>query len=1140
MSEFVHLHNHTSFSLLDGACRIPEMIRQAKKYKMKSFAITDHGNMFGAVSFYNQMKDVKLKPIIGFEAYIAPGSRLDKSGKGVDDVTSYHLLLLARNNQGYKNLMKLSSIGYMEGFYYKPRIDKEILEKYSQGLIVLSSCIKGEIPFKIIKGDYNGALKAAKYYKELFGENFYLELQNHGLNEEQIAIKGLLTISRELDIPVVATNDTHYLQKEDAEAHDVLLCIQTNQDREDNTRLKFSSDQLYFKSPAEMTEIFKDIPEALKNTLEISEKCDIKLDVDKPFMPKFTIPENEQAATLEEYLKNKAWEGLQERYSEITPELEQRLKFELSIINEMKYADYFLIVKDFIDTAKKHSIPVGPGRGSAAGSLVSYTLGITDVDPMRFGLLFERFLNPERVNMPDIDIDFCYEKRDKVIDYVRQKYGEGNVTQIITFGRMNARAVVRDVGRVLKIPYGEVDRIAKLIPPNTDLNTTLENVPDFKNVYEKDEIHRELIDISLVLEGLARHASTHAAGVVIAPDNLMEFVPLYKAPKGEVTTQYAMKSLEKVGLLKMDFLGLRTLTVIEHTLEAINDDGGDISFSSITFDDQETYKIFSRGETIGVFQFESSGMREYLKKLQPTCIEDLIAMNALYRPGPMEWIDDFIARSKGKKKVEYLLPDMEEILDETHGIIVYQEQVMQIASKLANFNLGEADVLRRAMGKKSKKLMKEQENAFLKGAKQNNITEEKARKIFELIKKFAGYGFNKSHATCYSVVAYQTAYLKAHYPKEFMAANLTSEMGNSDRIVVLINECKRMGINVLPPDINESTANFTVSGENIRFGLGAVKNVGLSAIESIVAARNKDGRFKTIFDFCQRVNLRLINKKVLESLIQVGAMDSVEGNRAQKMAVVERSLSMGQAFQQENKASQTTIFDSKVLDRQVNIELPRIDDWSESEKLTKEKELLGIYVSGHPLMKYEDEVNTFVNPEIAKLSEVTSHRKVRLCGIINNTSLRFDRNKNQMAFFVLEDFTGSIRVIVFSKVYEEYKNIIQDDNMVVVLGTADVSGEGGSISILADEIIPIEYARERFVKQLSLTVVPGSLEEMGVKEIIKLFSRYPGNCPVFLNIKSDNGSDFLLKSKRYKVNPTPEVLEGLRGVLGKENVWLEG
>lgn len=1140
MTEFVHLHNHTNFSLLDGACRIPEMIKKAKKDKMKTFAITDHGNMFGTISFYNFMKDAGLKPIIGFEAYIAPQSRLDRTSRGTNEVTSYHLLLLAKDNQGYKNLMKLSSIGYLEGFYYKPRIDKQVLEKYSDGLIVLSSCIKGEIPYKIIKGDYNGALNAAKYYKDLFKDDFYLELQNHGLNEEQIAIKGLLTLSKELDIPVVATNDTHYLRKEDAEAHDVLLCIQTNKDREDNARLKFSSDQLYFKSPAEMSEAFTDLPEALKNTLEVSEKCNVNLEVDTHFMPKFTIPEKEEASNLKEYLKKKTWEGLQKRYPEVTPELKKRLEHELTIINDMGYADYFLIVKDFIDTAKKHSIPVGPGRGSAAGSLVSYTLGITDVDPMRFGLLFERFLNPKRINMPDIDIDFCYEKRDQVIDYVRQKYGKDNVTQIITFGRMNARAVIRDVGRVLKIPYGEVDRIAKLIPVNTDLKTTLENVPDFKDVYDKDEIHRELIDISLVLEGLARHASTHAAGVVIAPDKLMEYVPLFKPPKGEVTTQYAMKSLEKVGLLKMDFLGLRTLTVIEHTLEEINNNGNDINFSSISFDDEATYKIFSQGETIGIFQFESSGMREYLKKLQPKSIEDLIAMNALYRPGPMDWIDDFIARGKGKKKVEYLHPDMEEILAETHGIIVYQEQVMQIASKLANFDLGKADLLRRAMGKKSKKLMKEQEEAFLNGAKQNNIKEETAEKIFDLIKDFAGYGFNKSHATCYSIVAYQTAYLKAHYPKEFMAANLTSEMGNSDRVVVLINECKRMGIKVLPPDVNESMANFTVSGENIRFGLGAVKNVGLSAIESIVSTRNKKGKFATIFDFCRRVNLRLINKKVLESLIQVGAMDSVEGNRAQKMAVVGRSLSMGQAFQQENAASQTTIFDNADLGRQVAIQLPQIEDWSESVKLTKEKELLGIYVSGHPLLKYEDEVNTFADPEITRLSEIKSRRKVRLCGIINNTSLRFDRNKNQMAFFLLEDFTGSVRVIVFSKVYEEYKNLIQDDNMVVVLGNAEVSGEGGSTSILADEIISIEYARERFVRQLSLALIPGSVEEIGVKEILRLFARYPGNCPVFLNIKSDNGTDFLLKSKQYKINPTPEFLEGLRAVLGKKNVWLEG
>ncbi len=1140
MTEFVHLHNHTHFSLLDGACRIPEMIKKAKSDKMKAIAITDHGNMFGSISFYNEMKEAGLKPIIGFEAYIAPDSRLEKTSRGTDDITAFHLLLLAGDNQGYKNLMKLSSIGYLEGFYYKPRIDKEVLEKYSQGLIVLSSCIKGEIPSKVIKGDYNGAVKATEYYKDLFGENFYLELQNHGLNEEQIAIKGLLTISKELDIPVVATNDTHYLNQEDATAHDVLLCIQTNKDREDNSRLKFTSNQLYFKSPQEMAEVFKDIPGALKSSLEISEKCNVSLDVDTHYMPKFTLPEDEKTDSLDEYLKKKAWKGLEERYSEITPELRERLDHELNVINKTGFADYFLIVKDFIDTAKKHSIPVGPGRGSAAGSLVSYTLGITDVDPIKFGLLFERFLNPERVNMPDIDIDFCYEKRDEVIDYVKQKYGEDNVTQIITFGRMNARAVIRDVGRVLKIPYGEVDKIAKLIPFNTDLATTLENVPDFKNVREKDELHKELIDISLVLEGLARHASTHAAGVVIAPDKLIKYVPLFKPSKGEITTQYAMKSLEKVGLLKMDFLGLRTLTVIDHTLKAINQNGVDINFSSISFNDQETYKIFSRGETIGVFQFESSGMREYLKKLQPDCIEDLIAMNALYRPGPMEWIDDFITKSKGKKKVEYLHPDMEDILKETHGIIVYQEQVMQIASRLANFTLGEADILRRAIGKKNKKLMKEQEEAFIKGAVENNIKEETARKIFKLIKKFAGYGFNKSHATCYSIVAYQTAYLKAHYPKEFMAANLTSEMSNPDRVVVLINECKRMGIKVLPPDVNESMANFTVRGENIRFGLGAVKNVGLEAIKSIVGTREKEGKFGNIFDFCQRVNLRLINKKVLESLIQVGTMDSVEGNRAQKMAVVERSLSMGQAFQQEYKASQTTIFDSEVLDRQVTIELPQVEDWSESVKLTNERELLGIYVSGHPLLKYEDEVKTFANPEINKLFDIKASRKVRVCGIITNTSLRFDRNKNQMAFFTLEDFTGSVRVIVFSKVCEEYKNIIQDDNMVVILGNADVSGEGGSVSILADEIVPIEEARSRFVRQLSLTVSPGNLEESGVKEILKLFARYPGNCLVLLNIKSNNGGDYLLKSKRYKINPTPEVLEGLRNILGKENVWLEG
>lgn len=1138
MSEFIHLHNHTHYSLLDGACRIPELVKKAKKFKMKAIAITDHGNMFGAISFYKEVLKAGLKPIIGFEAYIAPNSRKDKSPGKTGETTSYHLLLLAQNYTGYGNLMKLSSIGYLEGFYYKPRIDREVLEKYSEGLIVLSSCIKGEIPYKIINGDYTAAKKRAEYFKDLFGDNFYLELQDHGLKQEEIANRGLLTLSKELNIPVVATNDTHYLQSDHSEAHDILLCIQTGKDRDDTSRLRFSSDQLYFKTSEEMADLFKDIPEALRNTLEIAEKCNISFNFKKHYMPKFAIPEG--ANTLEVYLEKKAWEGLEKRYAEITPEIKNRLQYELKVIADMGFAGYFLIVRDFIKTAKENSIPVGPGRGSAAGSLTSYSLGITDVDPIKYNLLFERFLNPERVTMPDIDIDFCYEQRDKVIDYVRKKYGDENVTQIITFGSMNARGVIRDVGRVLNIPYGDVDKIAKLIPLNMDLQSTLQDVPDFKKVCYKDELHRQLIENSLVLEGFARHASTHAAGVVIAPDELTNYVPLFKPSKGDVTTQYDMKSLKDVGLLKMDFLGLRTLTVIDHTLNALKKKGIDIDISLLPLDDEKTFKIFSKSETTGIFQFESEGMREYLRKLQPECIEDLIAMNALYRPGPMKWIDNFITNKNGENTVKYLHPAMEEILKETYGVIVYQEQVMQIASKLAGFSLGEADVLRSAMGNKKIKLMREQQNSFVEGAVKNEIPESTAVEIFKLINEFAGYGFNKSHSTCYSIIAYQTAYLKAHYPREFMAANLTSEMGNSDRVVVLINECKRMGIEVLPPDINESTANFTVTENDIRFGLGAVKNVGLRAIESIRETRKNKGRITSIFDLSRRINLRLVNKKVIESLIQVGAMDSIEGNRAQKMAVLEKSISIGQAFQQESEANQTSIFENDEMDKQIDIALPHIEDWLHSDKLAMEKELLGIYVSGHPLEKYEDEVNSFASPNISGLAETKTGCKVRLCGIINNVKILFDRKKNQMAFFVMEDFTGSVRNIVFSKVYEMYKNLIKADNLVVVIGKNDRSGEKSESSILVDEIIPLEQAKERFVKQLSLSINTGVITDSDVEKVEKLFSRHPGSCPVYLNIKSDNETELLLKSKKHQINPTTEVLFELRNIFGRENVWIEG
>jgi len=1142
MPSFVHLHNHTYYSLLDGACRIEDLVKSAKKFKMPALAITDHGNMFGAISFYKEAKKAGLNPIIGMEAYMSLGSRLEKVADRKRKGKNFHLILLAMNLEGYHNLMKLSSSGYLEGFYYKPRIDKKILEKYADGLIVMSGCIKGEISYNIIHDDNQGAKKAAEFYKDIFGENFYLEVQNHGIPEEEKAMKGILSLSEELGIKVVATNDTHYLKQEHSKAHDVLLCLQTNSDLDDPNRLRFSTDQIYFKSASEMSVLFKETPEVLKNTLEIAEKCNVELDFNTAHLPDFILPETESAESLNKYLEKKAREGLQERFSNPTQEYHERMEFELSVIERMEYAGYFLIVIDFINYTKKKGIPVGPGRGSAAGSLVSYSLGITDIDPIKYGLLFERFLNPERVSMPDIDIDFCYEKRDQIIDYVIEKYGGStNVTQIITFGSMNARAVIRDVGRVLKIPYAEVDRIAKLIPsqPGMNLKTAYKKVSGFKEVCEKDEAHKKLFEYSLVLEGLARHASTHAAGVVIGPGTLTQYVPLFKSSQGDITTQYDMKSLESIGLLKMDFLGLRTLTVITHTIEILREKGIYIDIKNIPYNEPDTYAIFSRGETVGIFQFESRGMRDYLIKLKPESIEDLTAMNALYRPGPMEWIDDFIDRKHRRARIEYIHPLTEPILKETHGIIVYQEQVMQIASTIAGFSLGKADILRKAMGKKSVDLMQDQESEFIQGAIANGIDEKKAIKLFKLINKFAGYGFNKSHATCYSIIAFQTAYLKAHYPLEFMTALLTSEMGTTDRIVVLIEECKRMGIDVLPPDVNESHADFVVKENNIRFGLGAVKNVGRGSIESIVDARRVFGKFNTLFDFFKNINLRAVNKKVVESLIQAGAMDSMEGSREQKMDVLSKALNFAHRIQQSNGIGQTTIFgDDSIV--KVFPDLPQIESWSQMETLSREKEMLGFYVSGHPLLKYQDEVNAFSSPKIDNLSDAETGKPVRLCGIISEVKNLLDRKGNSMAFFRIEDVSGSIRVIIFSDSYKTCQSFIENGKMVVLSGIVDRKNEGDEMSILASKMISIEDSRRKLAKRISLNIDSDSFTDNEMERMKLVFEKFPGSCRVFLNIKTESDREVLFQLKKYKIDPTYEFMQDIRTLLGDENAWIEG
>ena len=1143
MSQFVHLHNHTHYSLLDGACKIEDLIKLCKEFGMNALAITDHGNMFGAIEFYSKVREAEIKPIIGAEIYIAPKSRFEKisSKKGGSD-TSFHLILLAKNYQGYKNLMKLVSIGYLEGFYYKPRIDKEILRDYSSGLIALSACMKGEVPQMILRDNFEAAEQAALEFKEIFKHDFYLEIHRLNIPEEDVVNKGMVELSKKLDIPIVATNDTHYLKKEHAFAHDILLCLQTGKTLEEQDRMRFNTEEVYFKSPEEMKALFKDFPEAIDTTLEVADKCNLELDLKSIHLPHYQLPDSHSQMSLDEYLHLLAEEGLRERYKVITPELKARLDHELDIIKTMNYAGYFLIVKDFIDYARRKNIPVGPGRGSAAGSLVSYSLQITNIDPIKYDLLFERFLNPERVSMPDIDIDFCYERREEIIKYVKKKYGEKNVTQIITFGTMAARGVIRDVGRVLKMSLAEVDRIAKMIPTTIGmtLDKALEMVAELSKIADKDDIHRKLIENSRILEGLARHASTHAAGVVITPGELTKYTPLFKSSQGDVTTQYDMKILETIGVLKMDFLGLRTLTVIDNTLKLLKKRNITIDLDDLPLDDLETCKIFCKGETIGIFQFESSGMRDCLRRLKPQRLGDLIAMNALYRPGPMDMIDDFIKRKHGETKIEYLHPLLEPILKETYGVMVYQEQVMRVASDLAGFSLGTADLLRRAMGKKEHKLMKEQRKLFVQGAAERGIDETTANEIFALMAKFAGYGFNKSHAAGYSLIAYQTAYFKAHYPAEFMAANMTSEMNNTSRIVILIDECKRMGINVLPPDVNESSYEFTVVGKDIRYGLGAIKNVGKNAISSIQSAREKHGKFQTVFDLSQHVDLRLVNKKVMESLIQAGALDSLQGHRAQQMESIDVATIYSQRAIAQRANGQTNIFDLAGEDVKVDHPpLPDVKPWSQGEQLAREKELLGFYFSGHPLSKYKLELQIFSRNTLEQIQSIPDKTSVKVGAIITGIKKHSDRKNRPMAFLTIEDLTGTAEMIIFADAFEKYNNILQEDSMVFVIGSISSKGDNDENKILCNDLIPLNDIWDRCVKKISFSLETGKTTKGYIREIKDILAKNRGQCPVYINIKTPENGEYVFKSKKITAKPSPALVNKLSDIIGLENIWIE-
>jgi len=1138
-SNFVHLHTHSQYSLLDGACRLDEMIALAREYRMPALAVTDHGNMFGAIEFYKKANRAGIKPIIGIEAYVAGGSRFDKQPSKEHPDGGYHLVLLARNLTGYKNLIKLSTAGFLEGFYHRPRMDKQLLREHADGLLASSACLKGEVNWHLLRGNTEAAVATAREYQDIFGEEyFFLEVQNHGLELEQQLLGKIEAVSRETGIPMLATNDCHYLRQQDYEAHDALLCIQTGKLVEDQDRMRYNTDQIYFKTAEEMEQVLGDFKPALENTIRVAEACSLELELGKLKLPVYPIPKS--FVDADTYLEHLCREGLKERYDEQTDEIEARLTYELSVIKKMGYAGYFLIVKDFCDYARSRKIPVGPGRGSAAGSLVSYALKITNIDPIRFELLFERFLNPERISMPDIDIDFADRGRDEIIQYVIEKYGEKNVCQIITFGTMAARAVVRDVGRVLAIPYGEVDRIAKMIPLAVDmtLDKALAQTPELAQLVESDQRVRKLIDYSRTLEGLARHCSTHAAGVVIAPSALTDYVPLFKGSKDEITTQFDMKMVEEIGLLKMDFLGLRTLTVIDDAVRMIEKDDPDarIDINNIPLDDAQVYKQFAAGNTIGIFQFESSGMRDYLRKLKPENFTDITAMNALYRPGPLDsgMIDEYIDRKHGAANIRYLHPELERILKSTYGVIVFQEQVLKIANTLAGYSMGTADLLRKAMGKKDAALMAEQKREFLDGAAARKVDKKIAGEVFEQIETFARYGFNKAHSTCYAYVAYQTAWLKHYRPREFMAALMTSEINDSDRIYVLLEECRRMGIKVLPPDVNESTIDFAVVEGNIRFGLQAVKNVGGGPAKAVVEERVRDGRFADLADLVGRVPVKAINRRTLESLIAAGACDSLGVNRAEMFEAVPAMLEYGHRVAENSASHDLFAGDGGAIDR-IAPALPSVDDWSTSEKLAREKSTLGFYVSGHPLDKYRDILDWFTTFRAADLHAAADGREVTVGGIIAAVRSMVDKKGNLMAFATLEDFTGSVELILFSDCYEKCREVARVDQMVLVTGRVSTR-EGEAPKIIGSDVAPLEELTERFNCQLVIKIDVDCSDKTLDKALATL-EEFKGNTPVLLAARQ-NGSEVYIRSKKYAVKPDFRLLSSLKELLGESGAYL--
>jgi DNA polymerase-3 subunit alpha len=1157
--QFVHLHVHTDYSLLDGACETSELLDEASRQKMPAVAITDHGNLFAAANFFYEASKRDVKPIIGCEVYLAKGSRHDRgekagSAEDRDDFEpgtrgSNHLVLLCENLEGYRNLIKLVSAGFLEGFYYKPRIDYDLLSKHSKGLIALSACLRGPVTEAVVEEKLDRARENAYRLRDVFGKgNFFLEIQDQGLPIEKGVNQHLIRLSKESGIPLVATNDCHYLHHEDAHAQEVMLCIQTGKTMSDAHRMKFATDQFYFKTAQEMAQVFRDLPDALSRTLDIAARCNVKIEHLPNALPEFKVPEGHTPGS---YFEQAAREGFAQRLPHLerlakqgwlrnpVSEYERRLTSEIEMIKKMHYEGYFLIVWDFIHYARAQEVPVGPGRGSAAGSLVSYALRITDVDPLQYNLLFERFLNPERVSMPDIDIDFCMRRRGELIDYVTHKYGRENVSQIITFGTMAAKAAIKDVGRAMDIPYGEVDRLAKLVPATLGitLDVALQESPQLKSAIDADEKFKDLMKVAQRLEGLSRHASTHAAGVVISPQPLTELVPVYKTNRDEITTQYDMSALERIGLLKMDFLGLTTLTVLHDAVKMVEQNRGvKIDLDSLPLDDEATYKLFSRGDTTAIFQFESHGMRDILRRYHPTRIEDLTALNALYRPGPIQggMIDDFINRKHGKTKVAYELPQLKDILEETYGVILYQEQVMQIANRLASFSLGEADILRRAMGKKKKEEMAAQRAKFLAGCEKNKINDKKAVHIFDLMEEFAGYGFNKSHSCAYALLAYQTAYLKTHYPVEFMAALLTSETGNAEKQVKYINESRGMSIPILPPDVNESDLYFTPVGESIRFGMAAIKNVGENTAKAIREARLSQGQFKSLYEFCERIESRFLNKRVFESLIKSGAMDSL-GPREAMLASVDDAIAAIQRAQRAKESGQHGLFFGGASDEpKVHFELRDAEPWSEEERLASEYAMLGFYVSGHPLEKYASRLKDLGAIPLEQVEGQRNGREITVAALIVGSRPMRSKKGQRWAIFTLQDMTGVQELLAFPEAFGRLENILKPGTPLFLKARVQIEEAGTRLSL--QEARRLDAIAERSAaSELRLRVDLERVNEDALQLLEELFAKASGPSTVIFELESKDGTTAVVQSQR-KIRVTSDLIAALERICGDEGI----